>query len=110
MSKRSNLKITALLVLSVGLMAAAATAYLLAFYYRHICFQMLGGFCESIIEKNPNARQDVLGLLKRTDENIFFNKSQEHILSKLGYDPSNLGITDTAIVWSAAFVFLAGGI
>ncbi|MDE6887788.1 MAG: HAMP domain-containing histidine kinase [Eubacterium sp.] len=110
MSKRSNIKITALLVLSVGLMAAAATAYLLAFYYRHICFQMLGGFCESIIEKNPNARQDVLGLLKRTGENIFLNKSQEHILSKLGYDPSNLGITDTAIVWSAVFVFLAGGI
>ncbi len=106
MSKKSNLKITVLFVLSVSLIIAAMTAYLLTIYYRHVCFHLLGGFCESMIEKNPDARQAVLEVLKTRG----FRMTGENALSNFGYDPSNLGIADTPSLWIAAFSFLAGGI
>lgn len=87
MSKKSNIKITALFVLSVSLIVAAMTTYLLTLYYRHMCFHILGGFCDSMIENNPDSRQAVLKLLKTHD----FHMTGENILSDFGYYPSNLG-------------------
>ncbi len=115
MNKKSNIKITVLFVLSVSLIVAAATAYLLTIYYRQVYFHLLGGFCESMIEKIPDSRQAVLELLKtqdflKTGETIPSNKFDNHVLSNFGYDPSNLGIVDTTAFWIAAFVFFAGGI
>ena len=106
MNKKSNIKVTVLFVLSVGLIVAAATTYFLTLYYRHVCFHILGGFCESIIEKNPDSRQIVLELLKTRD----FHTTGENTLSSFGYNPSNLGITDTTALWIGILVFLAGGI
>ena len=106
MSKKSNIKITVLFVLSVSLIVAAITTCFLAIYYRHVCFHILGGLCESMIEKNPDSRQTVLELLKTHD----FHMTDENILSNFGYYPSNLGITDTTALWIAVFVFWAGGI
>ena len=77
MSKKSNIKITILFVLSAGLIVTAMTAYLLSIYYRQVCFHILVGFCESIIEKNPDSRQAVLELLKTQD----FQITGEKILS-----------------------------
>lgn len=105
MSKKSNIKITVLFVLSVSLVVAAMTTYLLTLYYCHVCFHILGGFCESMIENNPDSRQAVLELLKTHD----FHVTGENILSNFGYYPSNLGITDTTAFWIAVFGFLAGG-
>lgn len=85
MNKKSNIKMTVLLVLSVSLIAAAITAFLLSFYYRHVCFQILGGFCESIIEKNPDSSQAVFELLKAQD---FY----------------------AAVLWTAVLGFLAGSV
>lgn len=104
MSKKSNIKITVLFVLSVSLIVSAITTYFLAIYYGHVCFRALGGFCESLIEKSPDSRQTVLELLKTHD----FHMTSENILSNFGYDPSNLGITDTTFLWIALFGFLAG--
>ncbi len=106
MSKKSNIKITVLFVLSVSLIVAATITYMLTLYYRHVCFRILGGFCNSMIENNPDSKQAVLELLKTQD----FCMTDKNILSSFGYYPSNLGITDTAAPWIAAFVFLAGGI
>ena len=106
MSKKSNRKITVLFVLSVGLIVAAMITYLLTVYYRQVCFRILGGFCESIIEKNPDSKQAVLELLKTQD----FHMTDENILSNFGYDPLNLGIMDTTALWIAVLSFLAGGI
>ena len=106
MSRKSTIKITILFVLSVGLLAAAMTTYLLTIYYRQVCFHILGGFCEGIIEKNPDSKQAVLEVLKTQD----FHMTGENILSNFGYDPSNLGIMDTAALWIAAFSFLTSGI
>ena len=106
MSKKSNIKITVLFVLSAGLMAAAITAYLLTVYYRQVCFHILEEFCGSMVEKNPDSRQAVLEVLKTLE----FHRTGENILSNFGYDPSNLGSMDTAALWIAALSFLAGGI
>ena len=78
MSKGSNINMTVLFVLSVSLIAAAATACLLTLYYRHVCFHILGGFCDSVIEHAPDSRQAVLEVLKTqdflmTDKNILSN-------------------------------------
>ena len=105
MSKKSNIKITVLFVLSTGLIVTAATAYFLTVYYSHVCFHILGRFCESIIENNPDSRQTVFELLKAQD----FHMTDENILSNFGYYPSNLGITDTTALLIAALSFLAGG-
>ncbi len=106
MSKKSNITITILFVLSVSLIAIAAATYLLTIYYRQVCFHILGGFCDSMIEHNPGSRQAVLEVLKTQD----FYMTDKNILSNFGYDPSNLGITDTTVLWIAIFVFFAGGI
>ena len=115
MSKKSNIKITVLFVLSVSLIVVAMTTYLLTLYYRHVYFQILGGFCESMIENNPDSRQAVLELLKTHDfhvtgENILSNKFDNHVISDFGYYPSNLGITDTTALWIAVLAFFVGGI
>lgn len=106
MSKKSNIKITVLFVLSVSLIVAAITTYFLTLYYRHVCFHILGGFCDSMIENNPDSRQAVLELLKTHD----FHMTGENVLSDFGYYPSNLGITGTTALWIAVLAFLAGGI
>lgn len=106
MSKKSNIKITVLFVLSVSLIVTATTTYFLTIYYRQVCFHTLGGFCESMIEKNPGSRQVVLELLKTQD----FHTTGENILSNFGYYPSNIGITDTTALWVSLLVFLAGSI
>ena len=113
MNKKSNIKITILFALSVGLIAAAATAYLLTVYYRQVCFSIVGGFFERMIEKNPDSQQTVLELLKTQDfhitgENILSNKFDNHVLSNFGYCPSNLGIADSTVHWIVVFGFLAG--
>ena len=106
MSKKSNIKITILFVLSVSLIVAAMTTFLLTIYYRQLCFYILGGFCESMIEKNPDFKQAALELLKTQD----FHMTGENILSNFGYYPSNLGIMDTTAFWIASLSFLTGGI
>ena len=106
MSKKSNIKITILFVLSVSLIVAAMTTFLLTIYYRQLCFHILGGFCESMIEKNPDFKQVALELLKTQD----FHMTGENILSNFGYYPSNLGIMDTTAFWIASLSFLTGGI
>ncbi len=106
MNKKSTIKITILFVLSVSLIVAAMTTYLLTIYYRQVCFDILERFCGYMIEKNPDSRQAVWKLLKTQD----FHRTGENVLSSFGYYPSNLGITDKTVLWIAAFVFLAGGI
>ena len=116
MSKKSNNKTTVLFVLSVSLMVAAITAYILTVYYSHVCFHILGGFCESMIQRYPDSRQDILDLLKTQDFHITGERAflgipdlpDHYVISNFGYDPSNLGIMDTTVIWIAALGFLAG--
>lgn len=108
MSRKSNVKITALFVLSVSFIVAGAITLLLTIYHRYVCFQALGGFCERIIQKCPDSRQYILELLKTKD--FYAGNRNENILSAFGYHPSNLEIGGTTVLWIAVFVFLTGAI
>ena len=107
MNKKSNRKMTVLFVLSVSLIVAAIITFSLTFYYRSVCFQMLGGVCESIIQKYPDSRQYILELWKTQD--LYIMGVGENTLSAFGYHPSNLRIADTTVLWIAVFGFLTGG-
>lgn len=104
MSKKSNIKIMVLFVLSINLIVVAIITFILTLYYRHVCFQMLGGFCEGIVQKYPNSRQNVLELLKEQD----FYKTDENILTSFGYQPSNLDIIHPILLWVDVLGFLVG--
>lgn len=104
MNKKANIKMTVLLVLSVNLTAAALITFFLTLYYRHACFQMLGGFCERMILKYPDARQNALEVLKAQD----FYKTDENILTSFGYQPSSLDIAHPLLLWIPILGFSAG--
>ncbi len=104
MNKKANIKMTVLLVLSVNLTAAALITFFLTLYYHHACFQMLGGFCERLIRKYPDARQNALEVLKAQD----FYKTDENILTSFGYQPSNLDIAHPLLLWIPILGFSAG--
>ncbi len=95
-----------LFVLSVSLIVAAIITFFLTLYYRHACFQMLGGLCERMIQKYPDSRQNVLEVLKAQD----FYETDENILKAFGYQPSNLRIADTTVLWITVLGFMSGGI
>lgn len=107
MNKRSDIKRTVLPVLSVSLIAVSAAICLLGSYYRRVCFQMLGGFCESVIREQPEMRQVVLDVWKAQD---FYDGTAENILTVYGYGPSKLGIADPILFWSAILGLGFGGI
>ncbi len=106
MSKKSNIKTTVLFVLSVSLITAGIITCSLTLYCRRVCFQMLEGFCESMIWKCPDSRQSVFALLKAQD----FYTADENILTAFGYQPSDLHIIHPPLLGIAFLGFLAGGI
>lgn len=106
MGRKANVKITVLFTLLASAAVAAAITVILAFYYRYICFQMLGGFCGKIIQEYPGSRQYILELLKTQD----YHTADKNILTAFGYTPSNLGIIGMAVFLPALLVFLAGSI
>ena len=71
MSKKSNIKITILFVLSAGLIVTAMTTYLLTIYYRQVCFHILVGFCESIIEKNKKKCHIIKSFVEALEKQIY---------------------------------------
>lgn len=107
MSKRAGFKTELLFVLSVNLIAAALITFFLTAYYRQVCFQMLGGFYESLSQKHPDAGQAVLELLKTQDYDMA--GGGENLLSAFGYQPSDLKIADAAVFRIAFFGFFTGG-
>ncbi len=108
MSKKSDGRITIMFVLSVSFLTAAAITLLLTVYYRYECFQILGGFCEKMIQEYPDSRQYIFELLKTQD--FYVANGNQTVLSTFGYHPSSLDMADTIVFWMAGFVFLTGSI
>ena len=106
MSKLADTKAAILPALSLHLIAAAAMIWIVNIYYRYACFQLLGGFCTSMIQKCPDAEQTVLELLKT--QHLCTSNTNENILSAFGYQPSDFQFADKTVLWMAALVFAAG--
>ena len=88
MSGRKNIVILTGFVLSVSLLAVSITTMLLTNYYNHAHVQVLGGICQKIIEKQPEAEQTILEVLK---EYKYGSDSlpEENIILAYGYRPSD---------------------
>lgn len=106
MNKLADTKAAILPALSLNLIAAAAMIWIVAIYYRYACFQLLGRFCTSIIQKCPDAEQTVLELLKT--QHLCTSNTNENILSAFGYQPSDFTFADKTVLWMAALFFAAG--
>lgn len=107
--RRKDHKLTVLYVLSVSFLTASFITAFLTYYYRHMQFQLLGGFCREIIEENPDSEQAVLEILK-SEKACFVKDTDENILLSFGYHPSDFGDINRHILMLAGAGFLAGGI
>ena len=86
MSRRKNVVILTGFVLSVSLLAVSITAMLLANYYNHAHVQALGGICQKIIEKQPEAEETILEALKEYKYGPAI-PPEENIIMEYGYRP-----------------------
>ena len=64
MSGKKGLIVLVGFVFSASLIAVSATSMFLADYYSHAHIQALGGICQKIIEKQPEAEQTVMEAIK----------------------------------------------
>lgn len=69
MSGRKNIGILLGFVLSVSLLSASVTAILMAKYYNHTQFELLGSICQRITEQYPETENMVLKALKSYKDN-----------------------------------------
>ena len=89
MSGKKGLIVLAGFVFSVSLIAVSATSLFLADYYSHAHIQALGGICQKIIEKQPEAEQTVLEAIKEYKYGTSV-LPEENIILIYGYRPSDL--------------------
>ena len=64
MSRGGRGRLTVLFVLSVSFIVGSLITFLLTYHYSHLQFQQLGAFCGEILEKHPDCKQTILGILK----------------------------------------------
>lgn len=89
MSGKRNLRITVGWVLSVSLIAAAVSAWLVSCRCSQLQFDLLSAVCGEAAEQGPEAKEAVAAALKRCAEGKTGAAAQEELLSALGYHPSD---------------------
>lgn len=92
---------------SISLAAVSLASPMLAFYYSRMQFQLLGAFCNGILERSPDSKQLILEVLKFQKEHPA-SGAGENILSSFGYSCSDFGGSGGPALWIAAASFLAG--
>lgn len=108
MNEKKHTAVLSGFVLSVSLIAVSLTVLFLTNYYGRTHMRVLGGICQDIIEKQPDAEPAVLSALK---EYRFKAGAGEHesFLQMYGYKQSDFQKTTAAYSWLFALVgFLAG--
>lgn len=88
MNERKNIWVTIILMLAASLFSASLTAAFLTDYYGHAEFQTLGGICQKIVEKQPEAKQAVLSTIKEF-KNQTAAQTEENMLLSFGYRQSD---------------------
>ena len=110
MSERKNIPVLIGFVLSVSLLSTALATFLLANYYNHAHRIALGQISQKIIEKQPEAEQAILSVLKdyQHDPDI---PTEENIIWRYGYQQTDFlqssGVYNGIIVLIG---FFAGGV
>lgn len=109
MSREKNHKLIFLYVLSISFIAISLITFLLVHCYSRIQFQLLGNFCEEVIEKYPDSKQTILEVLKSKKEHFVIG-ADENILSSFGYQQSDFCDINGQIFIIAIAGFLAGSV
>lgn len=110
MSERKNIPVLIGFVLSVSLLSTSLATFLLANYYNHAHRIALGQISQKIIEKQPEAEQAILSVLKdyQHDPDI---PTEENIIWRYGYQQTDFlqspGVYNGIIVLIG---FFAGGV
>lgn len=109
MIRRNNIVILAGFVFSVSLLAVSITAMLLINHYNHAHMQALGEICQKVIEKQPEAEQNILEALKEYKYEPA-SLPTENIILSYGYRPSDFWKSaEKYSIFFSAVGFLAGG-
>lgn len=89
MSRRHNGIVTLGIVLSVSLIAAAASFMLASCRYSRMQYNLLNAVCGEVLGRGPEARNILLSALKEYKDGNAGEKAEEDVLSALGYRRSD---------------------
>lgn len=89
MAERRNTGIIMGFVLAVSLITASFTALVLNDYDSRAHYQIIGGICQEIINREPEAKQAVLDVLKEYKQNPS-GLTEENIIQEYGYRQADL--------------------
>ena len=110
MIRRNNIVILAGFVFSVSLLAVSITTMFLLNHYNHAHMQALGEICQKVIEKQPEAEQNILEALKEYKYEPA-SLPAENIILSYGYRPSDFWKSaEKYSIFFSAVGFLAGGL
>lgn len=110
MNKRKRTAALTGIVLFVSLITASLTALLLSEYYNRMHVRALGEICEGILEKQPEAKEAVLTVLKEYEFEPE-KEETENIILAYGYGQSGfLQSVKKYGRWPAALGFVTGGL
>ena len=104
MNSRKNIAITSGFVLAVGLIVAAATAWLVSCYDSRLSFALINRICSEVIEQEPKAQRVIAAALKEYTEGIPDDPSGEDVLSALGYRASDFSDGHTGFLAAAGLL------
>ena len=110
MSERKNISILIGFVLSVSLVSTALATFLLANYYNHAHRIALGQISQKIIEKQPEAEQAILSVLKDYQHDPDM-PTEENIIWRYGYQQTDFLQSSGAYNGIIVLIgFFAGGV
>lgn len=109
MSGRKTICITAVLILSVSLMASAVTAVLVSRCYGRTQFDLLNALCEEMIAREPDAGTALAAALKECSGGTGKQTGHRDVLSAMGYRVHDFTAPDHRAVVLPAAAGLAVG-
>jgi len=109
MSGKKNMFVTFGFTISVSLIAAAVSAWLISRHYSQLQFQLLNTVCSEVVEQEPEAKRIISAALKEYTAGNPDGVAEEDVLSALGYKISDFsGPTYGQNALFIAIGFMAG--
>lgn len=105
MSGKRNLWVTLGWVVSVSLIAAAVSAWLVSCRCSQLQFELLNAVCGEMAEQEPEARRTIAAALKTCTEGNSDGAARDDFLSALGYNPSDF----SGLAYRQSILFILTG-
>lgn len=109
MSGKKKMFVTSLLVLSVGLIAAAVSVRIVSYHYSRLQFELLNMVCGEVVEQEPEAQKIISAALKEYTNGNPDGVAEGDVLFALGYKFSDFsGLAGRQLALFSAIGFMAG--